>query len=197
MTTFERWSVWTTSLLTVATGVGYFWTKYLVTSPDPYAVVNHPLQPFFLKAHIVVSPLLLFALGLIAVRHVWKHFRSGVQWSRKSGLTAALSVVPMVLTGYLIQVLSSAGWVQAMAVAHVAFGALYAVGAGLHGWVLRRSPAPNGRASASRDAAAGAAAGEEAVEDPPAGGDGASPEPATPGASRTVAGPRAVGTETD
>jgi len=120
---FERWSVWITSFLTVVSGTGYFVTKYLMTAPDPYAVVNSPLQPIFLKLHVLVSPLLLFALGLITVRHVWRHFRSGVRWSRKSGLTAALAVVPMVVTGYLIQVLTAAGWIRAMAIAHVVFGA--------------------------------------------------------------------------
>lgn len=145
MKPFERWSVWVTSFLTVATGTGYFVTKYLLSSPDPYAIVNHPLQPIFLKLHVVTSPLLLFALGLIAVRHVWRHFRSGVRWSRKSGMVTALSIVPMVLTGYLIQVLTSAGWIRAMAISHVVFGFLFAVGFGAHSWVIRRREPPEPR----------------------------------------------------
>ena len=145
MKPFERWSVWVTTVLTVLSGTGYFVTKYLVTTPDPYAVVNHPLQPLFLKVHVVASPLLLFALGLIAVRHVWRHYRSGVRWSRKSGITIALSFVPMVVTGYLIQVLTAAGWIRAMAWAHVGFGFLYAVGFGVHSWVIRRREPPEPR----------------------------------------------------
>lgn len=145
MKPFERWSVWVTSFLTVASGTGYFVTKYLMSSPDPYAVVNSPLQPLFLKLHVLTSPLLLFALGLITVRHVWRHFRSGVRWSRKSGLTAAIAVVPMVVTGYLIQVLTAAGWIRAMAIAHVVFGFLYAVGFGMHSWIIRRGDPPTPR----------------------------------------------------
>lgn len=147
MSRFEKWSVWTTSILTVLTGVGYFVTKYLVSTADPFAVVNHPLQPWFLKAHILVSPLLLFALGLITVRHVWRHFRSGVRWSRKSGITAAISVVPMVVTGYLIQTFTATGWVRAMAISHIVFGFLYALGLAAHQWIIRtkKPPPANGR----------------------------------------------------
>lgn len=145
MKPFERWSVWVTTVLTVVSGTGYFVTKYLMTAPDPYAVVNHPLQPLFLKVHVVTSPLLLFALGLITVRHVWRHYRSGVRWSRKSGITIVVAVVPMVVTGYLIQVLTSAGWIRAMALAHIGFGFLYAVGFAVHAWVVRRREPPEPR----------------------------------------------------
>lgn len=145
MKPFERWSVWVTSFLVVASGTGYFVTKYLMSASDPYAVVNHPLQPLFLKLHVLTSPLLLFALGLITVRHVWRHYRSGVRWSRKSGITAAVAVVPMVVTGYLIQVLTAAGWIRAMAWAHIGFGFLYAVGFGVHAWVIRRREPPEPR----------------------------------------------------
>lgn len=140
MSRFEKWSVWITSALTAATGIGYFVTKYLFTSPDPYAVVNHPWQPFFLKAHILVSPLLLLALGAIALEHVWKHFVCGVRWSRRSGITTALSVLPMVATGYLIQTLTGAGWVRAMALSHIGFGVLFVAGLVVHGWMIRRGP---------------------------------------------------------
>ncbi len=145
MNRFEKWSVWITSALTVLTGVGYFVTKYLFTASDPYAVVSHPWQPFFLKAHILVSPLLLFALGIIAIHHVWKHFRSGIRWSRRSGITTALAVLPMVATGYLIQALTDAGWVSAMAWAHIGFGFLYGLGLVVHTWMIRRGPEPKGR----------------------------------------------------
>lgn len=188
MSRFERWSVWVTSALTVITGTGYFVAKYLMTTSDPYAVVNHPLQPWFLKAHVLVSPLLLFALGLITVRHVWRHFRNGVRWSRKSGITAAVSVVPMVATGYLIQTLTAAGWVRAMAIAHIAFGFLYALGLAAHQWIIRwTTPPPNGgacgkgwgpRSWSVRDRRAGEEeAPGEGRPSPPSSGEGRAPSP--------------------
>lgn len=161
MKPFERWSVWVTSFLAVVTGAGYFVTKYLLTTSDPYAVVNHPLQPVFLKLHVVTSPLLLFALGLIAVRHVWRHFRSGVRWSRKTGITLAASVAPMVVTGYLIQVLTSAGWIRAMALSHIAFGFLYAVAFGAHSWIIRRRDPPEARFCDGKRATARAGEGDD------------------------------------
>lgn len=139
MSTFRKWSVWVTSALTVLTGVAYFAVKYLMTTSDPYAVVNHPWQPYLLKAHILVSPFLLFALGMIAVDHVWRHFRQGIRLSRRTALTTAAAVLPMVLTGYAIQVFTDEGWVTAMAVSHIAFGALYGVGLVAHNWLVSRA----------------------------------------------------------
>lgn len=140
MSAFRKWAVWVTSALTVLTGVAYFVVKYLMSSSDPYAVVNHPWQPYLLKAHILVSPFLLLALGMIAVDHVWQHFREGIRLSRKTALTTAVTVLPMVLTGYAIQVFTDRGWVAAMAISHIAFGALYGLGLVAHSWIVARSP---------------------------------------------------------
>lgn len=139
MSGFSKWSVWVTSALTAATGAAYFVTKYLLASPAPYSVVNHPWEPYFLKAHILVSPLLLFALGLVAVEHIWKHYVTGVRLSRRTAIVTAAAVVPMVATGYLIQVFTDEGWARAMAISHIAFGTLYAVGLLLHSWIVRRA----------------------------------------------------------
>lgn len=138
MTRFEKFSVWSTSLLVAATGIVYGWMKYLVPPGDPFSVINHPLQPLFLKLHILVAPLFLFAIGMVAVRHIWRHFRSGTRRARRTGITAGLSLVPMVATGYLIQVLTGEGLLLAMVVSHVALGLLYLLGFLAHGWVLSR-----------------------------------------------------------
>lgn len=132
MTRFEKWSVWSTSAATFLTGAGFFWAKYLVEARDPWAVVNHPLQPWLLKAHILVSPLMVFAVGMIATRHVWQHYRSGVSHGRRSGILTALALGPMVLTGYLIQAVTHVGWLQAMAISHIVLGTVFALGLALH-----------------------------------------------------------------
>ncbi len=151
MSRFERWSVWSTTILTAITGVGYFWAKYLTGPAEGWAVVNHPLEPWFLKAHILVSPLLLFAVGMIVLRHVWRHFRSGLAWGRRSGLLTGLVLAPMVVTGYLIQVTTSAGWVRATAISHIVFGFLFLAGIGLHQLATRRAPS-RGENRRARDA---------------------------------------------
>ncbi len=138
MNAFERWSVWVTSVLTAVTGLVYLWMKYLLPVPDAWSVVNHPLQPLVLKAHIIVSPLLVFAVGLIFMRHVWRHFQSRVSLGRRSGILTALLLGPMVVSGYLIQVMTSLGWVRAFALAHIALGLLYVVLFTAHLLVIRR-----------------------------------------------------------
>lgn len=140
MTRFERGSVLWTSLLTALTGVGYFWTKYLVESSEPWAVINHPWQPWLLKAHILVAPLMVFAIGMIAVRHVWKHFRGGMRLARRSGVSMALSLAPMVLTGYLIQAITGETLLRAMAISHIALGALFSLALAVHYLRVRRRP---------------------------------------------------------
>jgi hypothetical protein len=132
LSSFERWAVWTTSVATFVTGVVYIWLKYLLVSDDPFAVVNHPLQPVFLKAHILVAPLLVFSIGMVAIRHVWRHIQSGMQEGRRSGLVTVLALAPMILSGYLIQAVTEGGWLKAMAISHIALGIIYGLGLMAH-----------------------------------------------------------------
>ena len=84
MTRYERWTLWASALATGLTGIGFFWTKYLVEAPEPWAVVHHPLEPWLLKLHIVASPVFIFAVGMIATRHILVHLRSRVRRGRPS-----------------------------------------------------------------------------------------------------------------
>ena len=69
----EKWSLLLSVFLTGTSGIGLLWTKYVLHNDDPWAVINHPLQPWFLKTHIVVTPLLVFALGMVTARHIWPY----------------------------------------------------------------------------------------------------------------------------
>lgn len=132
MTPFERWSVWATSVATTATGLIYLWMKYFLRPTESWAVVNHPWQPWVLKAHILVAPLLVFAVGLIATRHVLRHLRADTHRGRRTGIATALVLGPMVLTGYLLQTSSTESWLRVLALVHIVTGVLYAVGLALH-----------------------------------------------------------------
>jgi hypothetical protein len=132
MTRFERWTVWVSSVTTVVTGVVYLWLKYVLVSEDPFAVVNSPWQAPVLKLHIVAAPTLVFAFGLVAVRHVWRHLRNRVAEGRLSGLTGVAALVPMIATGYLIQAVTDEGWLRALAWSHIGLGLLYAVAMAFH-----------------------------------------------------------------
>jgi len=132
LNSFEKWFVWVASVLTGLTGVGYFYTKYLIENADPFSVVNHPLEPWLLKGHILVSPLLVLAFGSIFVRHVWRHYRAGILLGRKSGFGTALTFVPMAGTGYLVQTVVDPARVQVTAWSHIALSVVYLVGIAAH-----------------------------------------------------------------
>ncbi len=71
MTRFEAWTTHTGTLLVGGTGLAYAWMRYLMHPADPFAVVNHPLQPFVQHLHILVAPLLVFAAGVMWHQHAW------------------------------------------------------------------------------------------------------------------------------
>ncbi len=125
MTRFERWSVWSSAIATGLTGLGFFWAKYLVASSEPWAVVNHPLEPWFLKIHIVVAPLFVFAVGLITTRHILVHIRARIRKGRSSGLAMMWLIIPMVGSSYLIQVVSATGWLTWIALVHIVTGTVF------------------------------------------------------------------------
>lgn len=150
MTTFERWAVWSTSVATLVTGSIYLVMKYLMTSGDPLAVINHPWQPYILKLHILVAPLLVFSVGVVTLRHVWRHVKAKTQAGRRSGLITAVVLGPMIMTGYLIQAITHQGWLQAMASAHIGTGLVFGAALLAHQFAAGGKEARAERAEARR-----------------------------------------------
>ena len=168
MNRLERWSVVAGSFLVTATGVVYLWMKYLLQSADPFAVVNHPWQPAVLKLHILTAPVLVFGLGLIAMRHVLAHWLAGVSHARRSGIAAALTVLPMVLSGYLVQAITDARWLSVTTWVHVATGVVYGAAFALHQFLVRgRQRARAGQPPVSRGKAPRAPSAARAAWNPP------------------------------
>lgn len=158
MSPFERWSVWLTTAGTLVTGIAYWWMKDMMASTDPWAVINHPLQPWALKAHILISPFLVFSVGLITSRHIWRHYRMGVKKGRRSGLLAVLTFAVVVLSGYLLQVVTGESLLRALGWIHLGLGIVYSAGIAAH-W-----PATRGRVRKPRDREP---AGAPAIDTPP------------------------------
>lgn len=104
--------------LTAITGVVFAWMKYAMKSDDPFAVVNHPLQPWMLSAHVVIAPLAVFAFGWIFGNHIAPGFSNRNARKRPSGASAMWMIAPMIVSGYLMQVSTADALRQAMAVAH-------------------------------------------------------------------------------
>lgn len=128
MKSWEAWGFHVSTLLVAGTGVVYAVMRYLLAPADPFAVVNHPLQPTVQHLHVLVAPLLVFAAGLIWREHIWKHFRNGVRSGRLSGVWMLLTLAPMVVSGYLIQTTVTEGWRTAWIVVHLAASGIWALG---------------------------------------------------------------------
>ena len=138
MKPFARWCIWTGSVLAGLTGMVYWWMVHMMEPVSEFAVINHPLQPWVLKAHIVTSPLLVFALGIIATDHVWRQYRLGIRAGRRSGTSAMWLSAPMIVSGYLVQAITTPLWLSAVAWLHLGTGIAFLVGVGIHQLVVPR-----------------------------------------------------------
>jgi hypothetical protein len=128
MNVWERWIVHFGNVLVGGTGLIYAWMLYLLEPVDEFSVVHHPWQPAVQHAHIWVAPLLVFSAGLIWRDHIWKHWKQGVGSRRRSGLSLLLSLVPMVVSGYLIQTSVNESWRGIWVGIHVTTSVLWLVG---------------------------------------------------------------------
>jgi len=113
--------------LTAITGVVFALMKYFMKSSDEFSVVNHPLQPHMLAAHVVVAPLLLFLLGWTFSNHMLPKFRFGNGKNRITGITTMSLILPMALSAYLLQIATNESLRQAMAIAHWITSGIFAI----------------------------------------------------------------------
>lgn len=132
MSRFEALSLHAATLLVGGTGLVYAWMRFLVTPADPFAVVNHPWQPLVQHLHVLAAPALVFALGLVWRAHVVAGLRLGVGERRRSGVGLALSALPMVASGYLLQTTTAPEWRRIWLWVHLATGALWLAGYLVH-----------------------------------------------------------------
>lgn len=128
----ESFFVHASTALVGGTGLVYAWMAYAVRPADEFAVANHPLQPQVQHLHILLAPLLVFAVGLIWQCHVWSHWRSGVRQRRRSGLSLALTTVPMIASGYLIQTAVEPAWREIWIGVHLVSSGLWLLGYLVH-----------------------------------------------------------------
>ena len=146
MTKGEAWLSHAATLAVGGTGIVYGWMRYFATPADPFAVVNHPWQPFVQHAHVVAAPLLVFALGLVWREHVWQRVRSGFKARRRTGTLLCALVFPMIASGYLLQVAEGETARDVWICVHVATSVLWVLGYPAHQLAPRRR-----RAAARRE----------------------------------------------
>jgi uncharacterized membrane protein YidH (DUF202 family) len=128
--------------LTAITGLVFAVMKYFMTSTDEFSVVNHPLQPHMLSAHVVVAPILLFVLGWTFSNHMLPKYRFGDDRNRRSGIASMALIAPMTLSAYLLQIATNEALHKAMAIAHWVASGLFVVGYVTHLILGRRRIEP-------------------------------------------------------
>ena len=139
----KRWEAWVNHGgwgLVALSGLVYGWLKYFAANPDPDSRLANPWQPAVLAVHVLAAPFAVFALGVVLRRHALTRLTAGETERRKTGLVMTLLAVPVILSGYVLQVLTGdaarrwTGW------AHAAIGLIYAVGYALHPLASRSLP---------------------------------------------------------
>jgi hypothetical protein len=155
MSRAQTWYLHVTFALVTITGAGFAWMKYLLVTDDPFALANHPLQPHMLKLHILFAPLLVFGLGLIFSSHIASNARGGRGERRgRSGMTAIVAAVPMIASGYLLQVFTNESLLRATAISHwVTTGLFIAMYLGHQFVAIRRMRSAEPRADRGRETA--------------------------------------------
>jgi len=141
----KRWEAWWNHAALVAvslSGLAYGAFKYFVPSSDPDSRIGHPWQPVLLKAHILVAPLAVFAIGLIFRRHALARIQNGEQNGRRSGALMFWLLLPLAATGYLVPVFVETKPVRAAGWSHAALGVFFLLGYAFH--PKRKAASDNG-----------------------------------------------------
>ena len=89
---------------------------------------------------------LVFCVGVIWREHVWKRILSRVTAHRRSGLALGALFVPMVLSGYLLQVSVEEGWRDAWRWIHVATSVVWLIFGVVHPLLPNRTARNSGGA---------------------------------------------------
>ena len=126
--------------LMAVTGVAFAVMKYFMKSDDPFAVINHPLQPYALSAHVLLGPLAVFAFGWTFAAHILPALAYGAP-KRATGIATIVLIVLMVASGYLMQISTGDATRKVFAVAHWISSGSFVIGYVAH-------LIPTGRASA-------------------------------------------------
>ena len=132
MTRWEAWTIRAGFGLAALSGILYGVMKYFLANPDPDSRMGHPWQPAVLAAHVLAAPVAVFAMGLLMRGHALARIRRGEREGRATGLLLFGIGLPMVFSGYLVQVFTAeaarkwSGWL------HAAIGVVFALAFALH-----------------------------------------------------------------
>jgi len=138
--------------LVSASGVLYGVMKYFLPSSNPDSRVGHPWQPAVLAAHVLAAPAAVFCMGLLLRSHALPRLKRGEREGRATGVALIAIGLPLVFSGYLVQVLTGETARKATGWLHAAVGVIFALAFLLH-MPASRPPddAPEAPAEPERD----------------------------------------------
>jgi hypothetical protein len=110
MTPFERTCLHASAALAALTGLLYGWLKYFGARAGEFGPEAHPWQGSAQHLHVLVVPVLVFTLGGLFRAHFLPMWRSGKAAGRFTGSFLVLGLLPMVLSGYAVQVAVDPIW---------------------------------------------------------------------------------------
>lgn len=112
------------SYLTIFHGVVYYVVKYFLKTETEYGIRPNDYQSIIQGAHIVLSPFLIFALGILWKSHILKFFKKKTR-KLYSGTILTLSLILISFSGYLIQVIYRPTEKEISIYIHLIFSGLY------------------------------------------------------------------------
>jgi hypothetical protein len=118
----SRLQSWSSHLFTIVVGISgilYLVMKYMMTTDDPFAIVNHPLQSVMLDIHVFAAPVLVFLFGLMFESHIHRKLRTPTRANRKSGIIAAVTFGAMTFSGYTLQITAVETVMRAALIVHL------------------------------------------------------------------------------
>lgn len=118
--TFTHWAAY----LTILHGLAYLGVKYFMQADTPYGARPHWSQGYLQSLHILLSPLFLFAMGLLWNFHIMPKLKSSKK-KRKSGIALLCICLIMVASGYGVQAFYQETLKTVQVWAHVGAGCLF------------------------------------------------------------------------
>jgi hypothetical protein len=118
--------------LAAASGVVFGVMKYLLTGSDPDSRLGHPWQPAILAAHVLAAPVAVFAMGLLLRGHALPQLKRREREGRRTGLALTAVGMPLVFSGYLVQVFTGESLRKGTGWIHAALGTLFALAFLMH-----------------------------------------------------------------
>ena len=142
MTWWERWGFNTFHVVVGVTGFVYFYMKYMMTTDDPFAIVNHPWQSSMLSMHVFTAPFFIAFFGMLFRSHSFRKILSANPANRRTGWTSLISFSVMAVAAYAIQVATTPTSINAAVWVHIVASTLFVAGYAIHliiGYRLRPS----------------------------------------------------------